>query len=81
VNYEEPKGLSREKIPYRKIPIPQIQSSWGSCSSKGTITLNIELIQVPREYIEYVVVHELCHLKFLHHEIEFYRLLSRIMPD
>ncbi len=73
--------LSREKIPYPKVAIRKMQSSWGSCSPKGTITLNIKLIQVPKEYIDYVVIHELCHLKYLHHEPEFYYLLSRIMPD
>ncbi len=73
--------LAREKIPYPKISIRRMQSSWGSCSAKGTITLNIKLIQVPVEYIDYVIIHELCHLKHLHHEPEFYKLLSRIMPD
>jgi predicted metal-dependent hydrolase len=73
--------LSRENIPYPKIAIRRMQSSWGSCSAKGTISLNIKLIQVPKEYIDYVIIHELCHLKYLHHEPEFYYLLSRIMPN
>ena len=72
--------LAREKIPYPKISIRRMQSSWGSCSAKGMITLNIKLIQVPMEYIDYVITHELCHLKHLHHEAEFYKLLSWIMP-
>jgi predicted metal-dependent hydrolase len=85
-NYEERLAVaytrfSRENIPYPKISIRRMQSSWGSCSAKGTITLNIKLIQVPKEYIDYVVIHELCHLKYLHHEPEFYYLLSRVMPD
>lgn len=73
--------LAREKIPYPNIIIRRMQSSWGSCSSKGTISLNIKLIQVTKEYIDYVLIHELGHLKYLHHEPEFYKLLSRIMPD
>jgi hypothetical protein len=73
--------FSRENISYPKISIRRMQSSWGSCSAKGTITLNIKLVQVPKEYIDYVLIHELCHLKYLHHEPEFYYLLSRIMPD
>lgn len=73
--------LSRENITYPKITIRRMQSSWGSCTSKGTISLNIKLIQVPKEYMDYVLIHELCHLKYLHHEPEFYKLLSRIMPD
>ncbi|MBV6391226.1 MAG: hypothetical protein KPEEDBHJ_00434 [Anaerolineales bacterium] len=72
--------FSRENIPYPKLSIRKMQSSWGSCSAKGTISLNIKLIQVPLEYIDYVVIHELCHLKHLHHEANFYKLLSRIMP-
>jgi predicted metal-dependent hydrolase len=73
--------FTREGIPYPKIQIRKMQSSWGSCSAQGTISLNIKLIQVPAEYIDYVIVHELCHLKHLHHEPEFYKLLSRMMPD
>ena len=73
--------FSREEIPYPKLSLRRMQSSWGSCSAKGTISLNIKLIQVPVEFIDYVIVHELCHLKYLHHEPEFYKLLSRMMPD
>lgn len=73
--------LAREKIPYPGISIRKMQSSWGSCSARGTISMNIKLIQVPMEYIDYVLIHELCHLKYLHHEPEFYKLLARIMPD
>jgi predicted metal-dependent hydrolase len=72
--------LAREKISYPKISIRRMQSSWGSCSAKGAISLNIKLIQVPVEYIDYVITHELCHLKHLHHEAGFYKLLSRVMP-
>ncbi len=72
--------LVREDIPNPKLVIRKMQSSWGSCSAKGKISLNIKLIQVPKEYIDYVVIHELCHMKYLHHEKQFYKLLSRIMP-
>jgi predicted metal-dependent hydrolase len=73
--------LSRENIPYPRISIRRMQASWGRCSAKGMISLNIKLIQVLKEYIDYVIIHELCHLKYLHHEPEFYYLLSRVMPD
>jgi len=73
--------LARENISYPKISIRKMQSSWGSCSVKGLISLNIKLIQVPVEYIDYVITHELCHLKYLHHEAGFYKLLSQIMPS
>jgi len=73
--------LAHERVAFPKIIIRRMQSSWGSCSAKGTISLNIKLIQITKEYIDYVLIHELCHLKYLHHEPEFYKLLSRIMPE
>jgi predicted metal-dependent hydrolase len=54
---------------------------WGSCSAKGTITLNNELIKAPKKCIEYVIIHELCHLAFLNHSKAFYRLLEKHCPD
>lgn len=49
--------------------------------SKGKITLNFKLIQVPKRLIDYVIVHELCHTVVHAHNTEFYALLARIMPD
>lgn len=54
---------------------------WGSCSRNGTITLSTELIKTPLHCIEYVVMHELCHLRVHDHGPAFFRLLSRGMPD
>ena len=54
---------------------------WGSCSRNGTITLSTELIKTPLHCIEYVVMHELCHLQVHDHGPAFFRLLSRCMPD
>ncbi len=61
--------------------IRRMQTRWGSCSPKGNITLNPELIKAPRGSIEYVIIHELCHLVHPHHGKEFYALQSRLMPD
>jgi predicted metal-dependent hydrolase len=55
--------------------------SWGSCSIQGIISLNLELSRMPLECIDYVLVHELCHLLCPHHNDQFYRLLNRAMPD
>ncbi|HCU21026.1 MAG TPA: M48 family peptidase, partial [Bacteroidales bacterium] len=54
---------------------------WGSCSNKGKITLSSELIRLSDRYIEYVIVHELCHLKQHNHGPKYYGLLSELYPD
>lgn len=59
----------------------RMNKRWGSCIAAGDIFLNPELIKTPSLCIEYVIVHELCHVKIPHHNREFYQLLSRILPD
>jgi len=73
--------LKRLGLPTPRLALRVMASSWGSCSAKGTISLNPKLIQVPLEYLDYVIIHELCHLKHLHHGPEFYKLLTRALPD
>ncbi len=58
-----------------------MKKRWGSCNKNGKIHLNIELIKAPKKCIEYVMVHELCHLKYLNHSSAFYSLLDEIYPD
>lgn len=54
---------------------------WGSCSPKGEVLLNTELIKAPKKCIEYVIIHELCHLSHLNHSAAFYELLDKLSPD
>ena len=61
--------------------IQQMENRWGSCTPKGKIIFNTELIKVPKLCIEYVITHELCHLLHRNHTSAFYRLLTVEMPD
>lgn len=69
------------KLAYPELEIRRMEKRWGSCTPQGKILLNLNLIQVSKPYIDYVIVHELCHLKEHHHGAAFYRLLDRVMPD
>jgi hypothetical protein len=60
--------------------IRTMKRRWGSCSSKGVITLSTELIKLSDSIIEYVIIHELCHLKHHNHGVHFYKLLSELYP-
>jgi predicted metal-dependent hydrolase len=64
-----------------KLLIKPLQARWGSCTGAGTLTLNLKLMQVAKTYIDYVIVHELCHLVEHNHSKRFYVLLDRMMPD
>jgi predicted metal-dependent hydrolase len=75
-----------EKFEYQKfhpsrLVIRTMKRRWGSCSGKGIITLSTELIKLPDLYIEYVIVHELCHLKHHNHGTGYYKLLSELFPE
>jgi predicted metal-dependent hydrolase len=59
----------------------QMAKRWGSCSRAGRILLNPELVTAPKDCIDYVIVHELCHLKEHNHSPAYYRLLDRVMPS
>lgn len=61
--------------------VRQLEQRWGSMTPKGNLVLNRALIQASVDAIDYVITHELCHLRFPHHGPEFFRLLSRVMPD
>ncbi len=63
------------------LKMQKMDKRWGSLSEKGQLTLNVNLIQTPKECIEYVVIHELCHLIHHNHGTEFYKLLDRTLPD
>lgn len=69
-----------------KIHLPELHLAnqskrWGSCSSKGKVRFNWHIIMAPMSLVDYVVAHELCHLKHINHSKDFWQLLGSIMPD
>jgi predicted metal-dependent hydrolase len=64
-----------------RLTLKRMKKRWGSLSEKGTVILNTELIKAPKECIDYVLTHELCHIKYHDHSSDFYRLLESIIPD
>jgi len=73
--------FERYSIKHPEVSVRQMRSQWGSCSIKGKMNLNLKLVMVPRQFIDYVIVHELCHLIEHNHGAGFYALMSKIMPD
>lgn len=73
--------LSKFKISKPDLQIRQMEKRWGSCTPNGKVILNPELIKAPKGSIEYVVIHELCHLVHHNHTKHFYDLQESLMPD
>jgi predicted metal-dependent hydrolase len=68
-------------LPYHSAAIKRLKSRWGSCDQHTNIVLNLYLVQLPWEYIDYVILHELAHTKVLHHGADFWKLLERLLPN
>ena len=65
----------------RRLSIRGQKTRWGSCSARGTITINWRLMQASAEVLDYVVVHELCHLLHANHSQRFWREVERVVPE
>lgn len=76
-------GVYAEKIGKtpKRICIKSLRSKWGSCSSVGTINLRWNLIMAPLDILDYVVIHELCHLYFPHHRPSFWAFVALHCPS
>ena len=61
--------------------VHSMAKQWGSCSTKGNLMLNPHLVKAPKECIDYVILHELCHIAEHNHSERFWRLLTSVMPN
>ena len=84
------KQIVQEKVPYyaekigeypNKVRIRDLNYAWGSCSAKKNISINEKLAKYSEREIEYVILHELCHLKHMNHSKQFWNLVEEYMPD
>lgn len=66
---------------YTKITIRNQKTRWGSCSQTGTLSFNYRLMMAPPAVIDYVIVHELCHLTHMNHSKDFWNMVGSILPD
>lgn len=74
--------LQGEGIPLPTITIRPMKTRWGSYSYRtGRITLNLNLVKAPLACLDYVIIHELCHIKVRHHGPDFWRMVARYRPD
>lgn len=68
-------------IPYTKLTFWNYKSKWGSCSFDQKIALNLKLVHLPEKFLEYVIVHEVCHLKIKNHSKEFWKCVESFLPN
>ena len=67
--------------PFGRVAVKNLYGNWGSCSVKRNLNFNYKLIHLPPRLAEYIVVHELCHLKEMNHSARFWAEVARAVPD
>ena len=64
-----------------RVTVREQRTKWGSCSSQGNVNFNWKLIMAPKEALDYVVIHELCHLYEFNHSSKFWARVEKYQPD
>ena len=72
---------SHYRCDFNDIRVKKMKSRWGSCSEKKNLNFNVKILQLPLLLIDYIVVHELCHLIELNHSHKFWQLVAQTIPD
>jgi predicted metal-dependent hydrolase len=65
----------------KQMTIKNLKNRWGSLTKSGAINLNLNLVKAPEDVIDYIVLHELCHIKIKEHSHHYWDLLHKFMPD
>lgn len=89
-NKEKAEATARERVKYfnnfygflyNKITVKNQKTRWGSCSKKGNLNFNYKIVYLNQEQADYLIVHELCHLKEFNHGPRFWELVSKTIPN
>lgn len=94
INYKAQKEMAREiirrqaeffnkyyRFSYNKISVKNQKSCWGSCSRKGNLNFNYKVADLPEDLRDYIIIHELCHIKELNHSKNFWKLVALVIPN
>ncbi|HKG87682.1 MAG TPA: M48 family metallopeptidase [Nitrososphaeraceae archaeon] len=81
--FEDKVGKHSKRIGVRvkRIAIKKLRNRWGSLTKNGVVNINLNLVKAPEDVIDYIVLHELCHLKIKEHSHHYWDLLHKYMPN
>ena len=68
-------------VKFKEVKITQTKTTWGTCNTSKKLTFNLRLAMAPKSVIDYVVVHELAHLKHMNHDRSFWNTVGKVLPD